>query len=1141
MDEQQPVNDNSELSGVPLPDSVEGLADLKWKDFEALATHTMRCYYARYNIEIVHTDFSHDDGHDGDAVYVLADHPDHKSLAIVYRIWLEVKKRSAATVTLVDIGKNLIMASNDGVNKLVVVTNCKYAPQAEREFERFAARTNLSYSLVTGQELLALAREARSTTAVPTGPLATNPSLEIEMSFSKQPNPIDARQVADLVAQNGEPVFLIVCIHRRDRGLAARFSIDVKSAAGIEAVPYGASNEISLGAGEHARRIIAILNAGQTLSSTAFDVRVHDGGRETATKVTWHGKCRVGSTLLSRRIPESRRQLLDRWRSRIHDWLSRGGRHSLAFVAYPGVGKSVMLNHLRAAWLGAGVREIYVDGGRNTRDSDIASLLFEAAFPIDPSLLRKDTLVAVEHWLADCGMEAIQARKCAEVLCHDGFAPDRWKARQLADLCATLMRRIAGPKGAVMVVEDLHFCAPSAIDLLRDIQLALSSFGDTNAAFVCTTRPFAAAATEKSQQKWWAGLSDFFASTGIVPEHLEALDHEEAIDLLRHTVPTMQRHHAEIIVRQVGRTPLALREAVAWFCTTGVVYRDEVLDEWAANPDRLHEAVSSDEIVHATTSRIAALKARYPSWLADFLDGAACVGRFFELEAILPDGWSWEKEQREAIEMCERLDVVHPFEEGLYAFDHDLIRSAIVESLPPTQQQRIARSLADRPAFSERHYERGGLLYQAARYGEAAVTLQTAAENAMSRYRFGDAMRSLQLSISCIDPATSPQVKSLIGQDVAIAHARPPQPKGPPTDSTRRKVLDLLNLMLQCTGATAVFANSAAASFLTEAMLLARGLGDERRLADLTNIAGVRAFERDELDESVRAHKEAEKLYASLGGDAIAPRAQNLLRLGITQRSQNHSKQAVATFHDVHRMIRGTNSDLLIHVTLNIGAVYLVSDLFRVARYWRAALNMAMRANLMERRIHAMIDLGYLELLLGNDDAAAVHLATGFDLARDLELENSAMRSASNLACLHLIRGDTARALELLSYAEEIGIRLQIGRRLWRIRANLATAYEASGDLKQAYIIDSRLIEGFDLVRAFTEGQTHNIPVLNIFLRSHDSELHRALWKTLPLAARKLAATVIRFTRSGLNLQLLGALRSRLRTIAGKPRFILTE
>src|SRR6185436_16103541 len=199
------------------------------------------------------------------------------------------------------------------------------------------------------------------------------------------------------------------------------------------------------------------------------------------------------------------------------------------------------------------------------------------------------------------------------------------------------------------------------------------------------------------------------------------------------------------------------------------------------------------------------------------------------------------------------------------------------------------------------------------------------------------------------------------------------------------------------------------------------------------------------------------------------------------------------------------------------------------------------RADLIDRRIHAMIDLGYLELLLGNDDVAATHLATGYEMSRDLELENSALRAASNLACVHMIRGDTARALELLSYAEEIGMRLQIGRRLWRVRANLATAHEANGDLKQAYAIDAQLIAGFDFTRALTEGKRQNLPILNIVLRAHDSHLHRMLVKQLPRMARVAAATVIGITRSGPKFRQLGALRSALRTIGGKPRFIVTE
>jgi hypothetical protein len=1133
--------DNSELSTGPVPGSVAQLSELDWKSFETFATRTMRRYYARYRVEIVATKFSHDGGRDGEATYVLADDDREQSLAIVYRIWLEVKKRTGENVTLDDIGKNLVLASNASIQKLVVVTNSAYAPQVQDAVEKFSSRHGLSYSLVTGEHLLRLARSSASIDSLPTE-VASTPTLDIRFSFSRQPNPVDARQTSDLHIQSGEPVFLIASIARTDRGAPSDFHIDVvPTVAGVVTLPYASSSDIRLSAEDQIRIVFVVLSPSASFSSETFHVDVHAPGREVCVTTIWDGNCRVARTLLSRWIPESRWQRLQYWASRITTWVANGGRLSFALVAYPGVGKSVMLNRLRPIWLGQSVREIYMHGGRHPRDADMASELFEAAFPIDPALLRENMVSAVEQWLIDCKMDKNRARKAASALCSDGFLPDIWGSKQLADLCASLVTRIAGRSRAVLVIEDLHFCAPSAIDLLKRVHFALNSLGVDNVAVVCTTRPYAAVSNDSVQNEWGKHLEEFLVATGIECVHLEAPTTEEAINLLARTIPTIEKHQAKIVVEQVGRTPLALREAVAWFLTERVIWRDQTFGEFVADPDRLRAFVVSDLLKDATRSRLTALRSRYPPWLSDLLDAAACVGRFFNLASVLPLGWEWDKVHNEALAFCGELDVIRPFEEGHYAFDHDLIRAAIVEMLDLSRQQRITASIADRPVFLDQPEVRGGLLYQAGSYRDAGEALRLAGLAAMARHRFGDAIKSLLLALTCIDPPAVKRTGQLLLMDVAIAHATPPQPRGPASDATRRAVLELLMALIYCTGSTAVFTSSAAASFLSEAAMLARSLLDQERLAELAMIEGTRAFERDELSASVKAHREAELLYASLP-DALVLRANNLLRLAIAQRQQHRIKQAAATIQRAHRMVGATDMDLLVRLTLNAGAGYLASDLPRVARYWRAALRTATRANLVERRVHAMIDVGYLELLLGDDTAAATHLSTAYDLAREYELENSALRAASNLACLHLVRDDVPRALDLLRFAEEIGLRLEIGRRLWRVRANLATAYEATGEMERAYAIDSRFVANFVVTKkTISQGKRQALPILNIMLRANDHDLYRPLYHHIRPTVRYASSLLFRGVTSGVGTRFVPILRASLKTVRGVGRFIVTE
>ena len=1129
--------DNSELSDRILPQTLEELAELDWKAFEALATQTIRKYYAQFSIEILSTPLSHDDARDGEGVLEIG--KDLPELTMIYTIRVEVKKRSV-NVTLDDVGKNLVVASNRSVHKLVLVTNRDFAPQVEREIERFAARHAMSYGLVNGEKLIDLARRVSATADSAADLVTTNPTLQIDLSYSRQPHPIDVRQVDDLVAPPDEPVFLNATICRTDRGSSVSFTVELFSDdEAVKVVQYSAPRAISLAGGEHARVVFTIFRKAGAGEPT-LQLRVFADGQEIRTTPTWLGRCRPASTLLSRWIPESRWQHVQRWATGVRDWIKSGGIFSFALIAYPGVGKSAMLNRLRAVWLESGVRELFLEGGRRTTDADIASLLFEAAFPVDPALLRNEMMMSVEQWLLDCRIDAPRAAKMAAAMCNNGFRPGDWHTEQLAELCASLIRRLGGDRRFAFVVEDLHFYAPSAIELLSKIHMAVRTCGDANIAFICTTRQLPAIGDAAARTGWTQQLRDFLERTSIDRVMLDAFDEEESVEILQRTIPTLEPHLARLVVDQVGRTPLALREAVAFFRTENIVWVDPILRSLTVNRDRLTTIIKSDTLKTVTRSRISALKAQHPLWLSDLIDGAACVGRFFRFEDVLPHGWTGDKDQQDAIALCEELDVIRVYEEGLWSFDHDLIRNAVVEALPATQQQRVAQALAERAAFRERPLLRGSLLYQAGRFREAADELQAAGGEAMSRHRFGDAMRALSVAVACVDPATASRAGALEGLDIAIAHAVAPKRKGPPTEATRRRVLELMTLLLRCTGA-AVYASRAAAAYLTEATMLARHLGDERRLAELLKIKGIRAFEREELAESIAAHRDADELLERIGAPA-ATRAENLLRLAITQRQQNDLKNALATIRRAHRIAGSTDRGLLSRLTLNAGAVYLNDNLPRAARYWRAALAMAEKERNIDRLIHAMVDVGYIELLLGHEDKAAELLSRGYALSLANELDNSAMRSASNLACLHLVRGELPRALDLLAYAEEVGIRLEIGRRLWRIRANLATTYEALGDLQRAYAVDSYVVDSIGRGdRILHEGRRHSIPLLNIALRARESDLHGELLKTLDADVLNEVLRMLAVLLAGETSGNYHGLAAAFKKIGDRRRFIVTE
>jgi hypothetical protein len=198
-----------------------------------------------------------------------------------------------------------------------------------------------------------------------------------------------------------------------------------------------------------------------------------------------------------------------------------------------------------------------------------------------------------------------------------------------------------------------------------------------------------------------------------------------------------------------------------------------------------------------------------------------------------------------------------------------------------------------------------------------------------------------------------------------------------------------------CLARSASPSGSAALAYLQKFKGAIR-FGEKGVLADLRMMSVFRHFERDELVNAVKDHKEAERLYAEADGN-LQSRAANLLRLAITLRQRDEVHASRKLIHDAHAMSTGTDRDLMIRLALNAGAPYMDDDLIRVRRYWHSALQMAKRESTRQLYVHALIDVGYLELLLGRKDNAAIYLAEGYMLADELGLDNSLLRGALDL------------------------------------------------------------------------------------------------------------------------------------------------
>jgi tetratricopeptide (TPR) repeat protein len=241
---------------------------------------------------------------------------------------------------------------------------------------------------------------------------------------------------------------------------------------------------------------------------------------------------------------------------------------------------------------------------------------------------------------------------------------------------------------------------------------------------------------------------------------------------------------------------------------------------------------------------------------------------------------------------------------------------------------------------------------------------------------------------------------------------------------------------------------------------------------------------------------------------------------------------------------------LATQVRANFGATFFQTDWDETRHHWQRAARIAKRHDLTDRYVHSIIDLAHLDLLEDKTEEASRALEEALALTRDYGFENSELRSLLNLGCVSLMRGEPAQALDLLREADRLGIRHEIGRRLWRVRANMATTYFVLGDVERSaasdritmhsmsYIDGAAALPGEPLV---VGGTRFMLALANIALRSGKSEAHRELLTLMHpsvlRSARELATGVVED-----NLDSLPGLRGRhCKQIGGERFFVVTE
>lgn len=1151
---------------------------MSWKEFETFSTDVLARHYRPFQIKLLATQYSKDGARDAEAYHVFAASQPDSPLAIPFRLWVEVKHRSGPSLGLQDIGKNLVRAVNERVSKLIFVTNCDYTEGAREDIKLFCDRLGLGYALVNGPLLLELAakpmRSGRAGAQL-AGSSAPNPALRASGCFTLDPfRSVHDAPSATVTVRKGQPVFVVVDLSavalREPRSLdvhlsardPARLTVHRYAGAGEDDPAQGGC--CLLAAGDCVRQLFVVWpEAPGEYGFDDLELSVR-GAEDVPVTMACAGRFRTEAEPLAEWIPPSRQRPLTSLEGRVESWLHDPGAAFVCLLAGAGVGKSLATARVRRRALRGGAREVYLDGEHDRSRRDIIESILQRVFPIPAPALGEERRDDLHEWLAQAGVSESAAGALAEWICASGERDvEAFDSRRLGELAAALLVQASERAPLLLVFEDLHKIKPSAVGLVHEVHRHLRTLGRGRVFVLCTTRE-APEAEDAAAAGWHAQLREFVSSGLTERRELGVFTDDEAAELVRRSVPLLARSDAETIVRQVGRTPFALREAILFLESEGITRRDPLIGEFLLlEPERLRGAIETDRLHDATAGRLAALRAAWPEWLGTLLDAGACLGRAFDPEpCVAVAGGPDAPVVQRALAECERLAVLRPSvrDPALLEFDHDLVRRATLRVLRGSGQRRVAGLLYDH--YASRGMADGdallcSLAYQAGR-AEAAVEHGTREGEACARRgHHPEAIQYFYIALGCMEAGRQlspggPLVASARGMmDDAVALAAACHLPGPPNTERHRRVLELIRRLLGSLGAISSGSSEAFERALTEGRMLAQRLRDPAAEADVTFRFGLMLLERDQVWDAARQHRQVEEYYARTPGRERAPeRSSNMIRLAICHRAAGDIERCMGYLRLALRLSPPASWSVLSSFLANAGGACFFRDWERVRRLWTRALRVAERHGLKDRVAHHLVDLAHLDLLEDRLDDARERLERASRIGEENGLENLLLRTHLNSACVELMEGRPDLARFHLDEAEHIGTIHLVGRRIWRVWSNRATAEEAAGEPKLAYMYDRRALHAVlpGLERKVSElGEAglfvsrDILAVGNVCLRAAQSEYHAALAQTLPdvlrVAGERMSGALL--TNNGDSIP--GLLGGHAKRIADHPRFVVTE
>ena len=1074
-------------SNSEIEKELQRLHQMEWKEFEQEIRNLLEHIFDFEDAEIVSTPYSHDGGRDVDVTLHVSRHSDIP-WSFDLRIWGEAKHRNPKhRLRKEPLYGNIFEAQDKKIHNLVFFSNVNVGKKTQAQLRKAGFKCGLQVDFVVERVLAEEIVSRRLRASAKQSSAARTPALSAE-----HPLPLKAiaafttsytslvvdQKAADVTVEIRTPVFLIVDLQINAR---TGVSLDV-SALETDAVMRLIStwSRFDLNGRTHYLSKWFVKPTVQgTFGSSKLRVQLqrNTGVPAQPVPVSLANRLIVERRLLVPDLTEKRRLFVDQLELRLRRWLRDPSSCFVAIVGSAGSGKSHVLAAVLERTLADELTTINLDASAIRKPDQLIDAVLSAATPFTVMLEDNAGEGALRHWMSERGMHPMDcdavidmlqlAGSTARLVDHLSHGPFK-----MGRALGLLLDLLASRDRILLVINDVHNMRADSIDLIMGLCAELRNAGNARIAVLATTR-----SRPMQQANGGApGRSLEGRATRPIEQVLQANDFEihevpalsdgEAAALLRQSITGLPLKAANDIVAKVGRSPLNLKEALHFMEAASVISRDTQGEPFANNIGRLYKRDIFGRLGTATRARLNLITgterlrllqraALFPNeaiaaFLADPSDGKARPGRANTIADLFR--WAYRAELLRPGQSADRV-----------AFDHDLIRDAVLATLDPFDLQYLAKDLSERV--------RGRIdvdLQWVAEWHFFAGDLATAATMAWRRGRFNlrarrahDALSCFHLTALCLcDGDRRHAPLTALATRVNCTSAAIAMRAGDVRFLWRmlRRRRDrwdalVLRYMLSATQMITGGDHPDEAAATSEALTLVEAARGVCR-PELSSLAPWFWQLRSEAASRAGRHLEAKQLLnaaidALVGSVSRTDHAllgQCLVALAIAERHLGNPDASSAHLLRAYRLDLPVPWFLRFRIQANYGSLTFYTDIDRTIHHWQRALAMAYKDGNIMNIAHMLCDLAVAWILKDNYAQAESYL---------LEAEEILMREASyyqlirmnlNLAAVELARNRFVNAREVLLDAWRDAERFAVARQSWRIQANLALVQESQSD-----------------------------------------------------------------------------------------------